>query len=234
MDSAQAQAPVDIAKMIDVSAVRADSDDRAVADAVACARQYGCFLVTTLPAQAGRTRQLLIDAPHIKLGGNVGFPSGGQTTHTKVIETSELVQLGVDEVDMVIDIGAHLSGRYDHVRSDIEAVVEAASGLPVKVILECHHLSDDQIRRGCDLAVEAGAHYVKTGTGWAPTGATLHNISVIQQQVKGTIGIKASGGIRDPETLTAMYELGVRRFGIAARHVPSVLSAPSRLSDQGA
>jgi deoxyribose-phosphate aldolase len=205
-----------------------------IADAVACAERYGCYLVTTLPSQAAYTNRLLAALPMIKLGGNVGFPSGGQTTRIKTLETSELVTLGVDEVDMVIDVAALLSGRHKHVGQDIAAVVGAAQGRPVKVIFECHHLSDDQIREACDLAVEAGADYVKTGTGWAPTGATLHNIALIQEHVGKAIAIKASGGIRDLETLRAMYQLGVRRFGIAAKHVPAVLGSHELLRRSGA
>ncbi len=215
--------PEQVARMLDVSEVRTDSTDTALVAAVQSAQRYGCFLVTTLPAQARHAKELLVDIPEVKLGANVGFPSGGQTTHIKVLETRELVQLGVDEVDVVIDVGAHLSGRREHVLADVAAVVEAAEGLPVKVILECHYLDDDQIRAGCDIALDAGADFVKTGTGWAPTGATLHNVSVIRDHVGNEIAIKASGGIRDPEALNALYQLGVTRFGIAAKHVPAVL-----------
>lgn len=213
----------EIMQMIEVSAVRADSSDEAIAEAVRCADRYQCYLVTTLPSQTQRTKELLTDLPTIKLGGNVGFPSGGQTTHIKTLETRELVDSGVDEVDMVIDVAAHLSGRYKDVYRDIASVVKAARGRPVKAILECHHLDDDHIRRACDLAIDAGASFIKTGTGWAPTGATLHNIAVVKDHVGEQIAIKASGGIRDMQTIRAMYELGATRFGVAKQYVPAIV-----------
>jgi deoxyribose-phosphate aldolase len=86
--------------------------------------------------------------------------------------------------------------------------------VPVKVILETHYLTDDEIRRGCALCVKAGAKYVKTSTGWAETGATLENVALIASCIDGKIGIKAAGGIRDLDMLLKMYRLGVRRFGI--------------------
>jgi deoxyribose-phosphate aldolase len=84
----------------------------------------------------------------------------------------------------------------------------------VKVILECHYLSENQIRKGCELCIEAGASFVKTSTGWAPTGATLKNVAQIKSCVGEALAIKAAGGIRDLDTVMEMYRLGVRRFGI--------------------
>ncbi len=217
--------PLAIAQMIDLSAVRANSTDQNVREVIECAGKYQCFLVTILPSQTHRAKMFLQGSPAPKLGGNVGFPSGGQTTHIKVKETNELVKLGVDEVDMVIDIGALLSGRNEDVYGDIAAVVDAAEGRPVKVILECHYLNDDQIRMACDLAIRAGAAYVKTGTGWAPTGATLENVALIKKHVGETIKIKASGGIRSLDTLLAMYRLGASRFGISLVSAIGILEA---------
>jgi deoxyribose-phosphate aldolase len=216
---------LDIAAMIDLSAVRVDSSDEKVQTAVLCARQYNFYLVTVLPSQTKRTKELLSAENSPKLGGNVGFPSGGQTTSIKVQETQELVRLGVDEIDMVMDVAAHLSGRYQDIYRDIASVVEAAGGRPVKVILECHYLNNDQIRTACDQAINAGAAFVKTGTGWAPTGATLENIALIKNHVGDAIQIKASGGVRGLETIHAMYYLGARRFGISARHAAMIFES---------
>ncbi len=217
--------PQDIARMIDISAVRADSMDTKIEEVVRRAKKYDCYLVTILPSQTLRVKKLLVGCEFPKIGGNVGFPSGGQTTHVKVMETRELVEMGVDEIDMVIDIAAHLSGRYKDVLSDIRAVIEAAQGKPVKTILECNYLSDDQIRVGCDLAIEAGAAFVKTGTGWTPSGATLENVTLIKQHVGDRIKIKASGGIRNIETLVEMYKRGVTRFGISLSSASKILDS---------
>ena len=214
-----------IAQKIDVSAVRTDSSDERVIEAVDCARKYGCYLVTVLPSQNRLLKELLQGRQTPKAGGNVGFPSGGQTTSIKVLETKELVRLGVDEIDMVINVGALISQHIPLVGDDIRAVVEAAEGKPVKVILECHYLTEDQIRTGCDLAIQAGAAFVKTGTGWAPTGATLENVALIKRHVGSAIQIKASGGVRGIETIQAMYSLGASRFGISARSVEKIFAA---------
>lgn len=214
----------DIAQMIDVSAVRTDSTDEKVIDAINVSQMYGCYLVTVLPAQTLLAKNLLADFDGLKLGGNVGFPSGAQTTSIKALETQELVKLGVDEVDMVINVAALLSGHLSRVHDDIVAVVDSAEGLPVKVILECHYLNENQIRTGCDLAIQAKAAFVKTGTGWAPTGATLENIALIKQHVGQAIKIKASGGVRGLETIKVMQTLGASRFGISAQSLPKIFS----------
>lgn len=214
----------DIAQMIDASAVRPDSSDERVIEAVDCARKYGCYLITVLPSQNRLLKELLQGQPTPKAGGNVGFPSGGQTTSIKVLETKELVRLGVDEIDMVINVGALISQHLPLVGDDIRAVVEAAEGKPVKVILECHYLTEDQIRTGCDLVIQAGAAFVKTGTGWAPTGATLENVALIKRHVGSAILIKASGGVRGVETIQAMYSLGASRFGISARSIEKIFT----------
>lgn len=213
----------EIARMLDISAVRANSDDAAITYLVACAKKYACYLVTVLPAQTPRARDLLAGQTLVRLGGNVGFPSGGQTTRIKAAETRELLAMGCDEIDTVIDVAALLSGRTADVLEDLRAVVEAAEGKPVKAILECHYLKESQIRTACDLAIRAGAAFVKTGTGWAPTGATLENVRLIKAHVGDTIQIKASGGIRDLETLDAMRRLGATRFGISAPSVVRML-----------
>ncbi len=221
----------EIAQMIDISAVRSDSSDQKILEVVEAARKYHCYLVTILPAQTLRAKNLLQltpDAP--KLGGNVGFPSGGQTSAIKVKETRELLSFGVDEIDMVIDVAAHLSGRYDDVFRDMTAVIEAAEGKPVKIILECYYLNDAQIRIGCDLAIKAGAQFVKTGTGWAPTGATLENIALIKNHVGDAIKIKASGGVRGIESLLEMYRRGASRFGISVASAERILSQLDTLS----
>jgi deoxyribose-phosphate aldolase len=215
----------DIAQMIDISAVRADSTDDKVKEAVQKAKKYQCYLVTILPAQTFRAKTLLAGVTSPKLGGNVGFPSGGQTTAIKVQETRELIGLGVDEIDMVINVAAHLSGRYDDVYNDMKAVVDASEDKPVKMILECNYLNNNQILKACDLAIKAGAAFAKTGTGWTPSGATLENVELIKKHIGDRISIKASGGIRSLETLLAMYKRGASRFGISVSSATRILES---------
>lgn len=205
----------EIARLIDISAVRTDSTDFQIAEVVKAAKKLGFFLVTVLPAQTMLAKTLLSDASTPLLGGNVGFPSGGQTTSIKTAEARELAKMGVNEIDMVINIAAHLSERFEDVYNDIQAVINAAEGLPVKVILECYYLNPRQIRIGCDLAIKAGAAFVKTGSGWSPNGADPETVSLIKQHVGDQIGIKASGGIRGMDMLLDLKQRGATRFGIS-------------------
>jgi len=215
----------DISRMVDISAVRTNSDDAAIAAMVACAVEYECYLVTVLPAQTRCAKALLAGNSRVRLGGNVGFPSGGQTTRIKTAETRELVEMGCDEIDMVIDVAALLSGRLADVEADLRAVVDAAEQRPVKVILECHYLNPAQICTACDLAIRAGGTFVKTSSGWAPSGATLENVALIKAHVVDAIQIKASGGIRDLATLLEMQRRGATRFGISTQSAARIFAA---------
>ena len=217
-----------LANMIDLTAVRAEDDEavvRALADA---AKKYRPICVCTLPGHTPLLRHLLADEPDIHIVGAVGFPSGGNTTATKVAETQELLHMGCSELDMVINIGLLRSGRYQRVLDDIRGVVDVAGAAPVKVILECHYLSPDQIRVGCELCIQAGASFVKTSTGWAPTGATLENVALIKSCVGDAIAVKAAGGIRDLDTVMEMYRLGARRFGVGLSSAISIFEECAR------
>ena len=205
-----------LARLIDLSAVRAECDEAEIRELAATARRLGVVCVFTLPCYTRLLAALLAEAPHIGVGGVVGFPAGANVTAIKVAEARQLLADGATELDMVINVGLLRSGDDQAVGADIRAVVDAAGAVPVKVILECHWLSDDQIRRGSELCVAAGAAWVKTGTGWAPTGATLDNLTIMRDAVGGRAGLKAAGGVRDLATVAAMYRLGVRRFGIGA------------------
>jgi deoxyribose-phosphate aldolase len=219
--------------MIDLSAVWPADGEEAIRALAACARKYRCGLLSTLPAQARLARELLEGDPEIGLGGNVGFPSGGQTTAIKVAEARELIRLGCRELDAVIDIAGLVSGRHSQVLAELRALVAEAGRAPLKVILETHYLTEAQIRTGCDLSIAAGAAFVKTGTGWAPTGATPENVRLIKAHVGDAIGIKASGGIRSLAALLELYRLGARRFGIGLRAAEKILAEFVSLSEVG-
>ena len=112
---------------------------------------------------------------------------------------------------------------------DVRSVVEAAGGRPVKVILECHWLTDEEIVRACEWCVEAGASWVKTGTGWAPTGATVERCALMKRTVGDRCGVKVAGGVRTLETLLAMYDAGTRRFGIGVKTARNILDEAAQL-----
>lgn len=219
----------EISRMIDLSAVQTGHSDSEIKELVKTAVANNCITIYVLPSRLAYAKELLGDNTNVLLGGAVGFPSGEVTTKIKVAESYELLALGCRELDMVVNVGELLSGRYDEVLTDIKAVVEAADGVPVKVILECHYLTPDLIRKGCDLCIEGGATFVKTGTGWAPTGATLENIALIKAHVGDEIKIKAAGGVRGLDTLLEMYRRGATRFGVGVRSATQILEYASAL-----
>ena len=213
--------PKQIAAMIDLSCVQASSTLDELADAVDLARQHTVAAVFALPAHTPYLIELAGD--DVVVAATVGFPDGAASTAGKVFEVKEQLALGCAEFDMVNNIAWLKAGKSDLYRDDVRAVVDAAAGKPVKVIFECHHLTDDEIVRACELCVEAGAAFVKTGTGWAPTGATLENIKLMKQTVGDRAAVKAAGGVRGLETLLTMNRLGATRFGIGVRTARMIL-----------
>lgn len=150
-----------------------------------------------------------------------GFPLGYTNTESKAEEAARLVTLGCHEVDMVLNFAALLEGDDDFVRDDIGAVVRAVAessggSAMVKVILETGHLEPSHIERACVLAAEAGAHYVKTSTGFGPRGASVEDVRLMRATVGPDIGVKAAGGIRDLDTALTMLEAGASRLGTSS------------------
>lgn len=209
--------------MLDLSAVQPDSTETDVREMAALACKYNCIACFAMPAYTPLLAELLKDHPQVKLGGVIGFPSGAATTRTKVSQVREMIEMGCNELDMVINIGRLKSGDCDYVYQDMQAVVIAAGDIPVKVILECHYLTNDEISTACQLAVKAGIAFVKTGTGWAPTGATPENIALMKSCVGDQLQVKAAGGVRDIETLLNLHKLGATRFGVSSKSAEQIL-----------
>ncbi len=146
----------------------------------------------------------------------VGFPLGANTSENKAIEAEELVELGAREIDMVLNIGRLKDEDYTFVYEDILQVVDAAKKAHVKVILETCLLQENEIIAGCVLGKEAGAHFVKTSTGFNKAGATIHAVSLMRRTVGEGMGVKAAGGIRTREAALAMIKAGASRIGASA------------------
>jgi deoxyribose-phosphate aldolase len=147
----------------------------------------------------------------------IGFPLGASTSEAKAFETNDAIAKGADEVDMVINIGALKSGQTGAVESDIRAVVAAANKQAlVKVIIEACLLSDDEKVLACQLAVKAGADYVKTSTGFSSGGATAKDVALMRKTVGSGIGVKAAGGINSKADAEAMIEAGASRIGASS------------------
>jgi deoxyribose-phosphate aldolase len=204
----------DIAKMIDLSCVRTTSSKTDIEEMVAAACEYGFGQVSVMQCFIPYTRQLLKDSPQVHIVGNVSFPSGSDTTTVKVFQAKEMVAAGCDEIDMVINVGKLRSGEIKEVEDDVRAVVETVLPLPCKVIIEVMYLTPDEVRQACEICLRTGAAFVKTGTGWTHRGTTIDDVRLVKSIVGDQIKIKASGGIRSLEELTAMYRAGAGRFGI--------------------
>ena len=228
----------DVARLIDISAVQAPHGAAEIRDLVANAREFHFMAVHVLPCWVTFLKELLAGgADDILIGAPVGFPSGAHRTEIKVAEARLLLQDGVQEMDMMLNVGKLRSGEYRYCEEDIRAVVLAAGDVPVKVILEVHYLSQDQIKRACEACINAGAAYVKTATGWAPSGATLEVVQLITSFAGKAIKVKAAGNIRSIETLVTMYRMGVSRFGINLNSsvdiVKSVAALPGGVVEVG-
>lgn len=146
----------------------------------------------------------------------IGFPFGTHTPASKAAEAAEVIRLGAREVDMVLRVGALKEGRNTEVKADIAAVVRAAAGCPVKVIIEACYLTEEEKIRACLLAVEAGVAFVKTSTGYGSAGATTADVRLMRKTVGKRIGVKAAGGIRTLADAQAMIEAGADRIGASA------------------
>jgi deoxyribose-phosphate aldolase len=204
----------DVAKLIDISAVQAPHGAAEIRALVDNAKEFHFMAVHVLPCWVTFLKELLSDSPDILLGAPVGFPSGAHRTEIKVAEARLLLSDGVQEMDMMLNVGKLRSAEYRYCEEEIRAVVQTAAEVPVKVILEVHYLSRDQLKKACEMCIRAGAAYVKTATGWAASGATLDVVQFITSFVGSAIKVKAAGSIRNLETLVKMYRMGVSRFGI--------------------
>ncbi len=220
----------DIAQMIDLSCVRTTSRTKDIDEMVDAAITYGFGQVSVMQCFIPYTKNLIIDT-NIRLIGNVSFPSGSDTTSIKILQAQEMVKAGCDEIDLVMNIGMLRSGRLSEVENDIRSVAKVVHPLPLKVIIEIMYLSEQEVRHACRICIDSGAAFVKTGTGWADRGTTLEDVKLIKSIVGDQIKIKASGGIRNVETLVEMYKAGARRFGINLKSGIKILDEILRKGD---
>ena len=179
------------------------------------ATQYGFQVIFIPPCYTAEAVQAVAGSM-VRVGIPIGFPFGGHTTKTKVAEAIEGVKRGAVVLDMVINVSRLKSGDLDLVRQDIAEVVQATPSAEHKVILETCYLTDEEKRTACRLAVEAGADYVKTSTGFGAGGATVADIRLLKTAVQGRAKVKASGGIRDWKAAKEMLEAGADRIGTSA------------------
>jgi len=182
--------------------------DRACQEAIG----YGFATVTVCPYDVARAAEVLRGSD-VLVGGTVGIPFGHAGPCAKRAEAKTCVEAGAGEIDMVINLIAMKSGRYADVRDEIADVRKIATGLTLKVILECCYLSDEEKARAAELALEAGADFVKTSTGFGPGGATVHDVRLLKQVVGDHARVKAAGGIRTFPEARRLLEAGASRLG---------------------
>ncbi|MFO7173351.1 MAG: deoxyribose-phosphate aldolase [Bacillota bacterium] len=204
-----------LARLIDHTLLKPEATAEQIRRLCAEARHYGFAAVCVNPWWVPLCVQEL-KGTGVKVATVIGFPLGATTTEAKAFEARQAVEAGAEELDMVINVGALKSGHLDRVQEDIAAVVRAAAGRVVKVILETGLLTDEEKVTACRLAVAAGAHFVKTSTGFGPGGATVADVRLMRQTVGDQVGVKASGGIRDHATAVAMVEAGASRIGASS------------------
>lgn len=205
----------DLAAMIDHTLLKADATRDEVLELCYEARQYKFASVCVNPGWV-KTASEALTGSGVKVCTVVGFPLGATTTLAKVMETRDSIAAGADEIDMVINIGALKNRQDDWVESDIAEVVRAAQGKITKTIFETALLSDEEVVRASIMAKRAGADFVKTSTGFGPGGATAHHVALMRKSVGPSMGVKASGGIRDLETARTMIDAGATRIGASA------------------
>jgi deoxyribose-phosphate aldolase len=179
------------------------------------AKEYGFASVCVNPVHVPLVVREL-EGTSVKTCVVVGFPLGANASIVKAYEAKTAVEQGADEIDMVINVGALKDGDYETVEKDIRAVVAASGKSHVKVILETCLLTDAEKLKACELSLNAGAHFVKTSTGFGSGGATIEDVALMRKAVGDKAGVKASGGIRDYKIAIAMIDAGASRIGTSS------------------
>lgn len=202
-------------KMIDHTILKADATKEMVKKIVDEAKEYDFASVCVNPTWVSYCAQELKDSD-VKVCTVIGFPLGANTSAVKAFETKDAIINGADEIDMVINIGALKDGNNELVLNDIKAVVEAADGKCVKVIIETCLLTAEEIVTACNLAKEARATFVKTSTGFSTGGATAKDVALMKQTVGDELEVKASGGVRTVEDMEKVIVAGATRIGTSS------------------
>jgi deoxyribose-phosphate aldolase len=203
---------VNLAEYIDHTLLKATATPADIVQLCAEARTYRFKAVCVNPQHIALCRRELAGSG-VLIAAVCGFPLGAVTSEQKAAEAALSVQAGADEIDMVIAIGSALAGDWDHVQADIAAVRAATAGKVLKVIIETCYLNDEQKTRASEAAVQAGAEFVKTSTGFGTGGATLADVALIKRVTLGRALIKAAGGVRTPADAEAMIAAGAARLG---------------------
>lgn len=205
----------ELARMIDHTLLKAETTTKDILRICQEAKQFGFASVVVNPTYVKEVA-VTLKKSGVKVCTVVGFPLGASTTEVKVFETQNALQNGADELDMVINVGSLKSSDFDLVIRDIKGIVDAAEEKVVKVIIETCYLTEEEKIKACQLAKAAGAHFVKTSTGFGPRGATIEDVQLMRKVVGPNMGIKAAGGIRTYKDAIQMIQAGANRLGASA------------------
>ncbi len=208
---------------MDISCVQSIDQKVDIDKMIFYAKQYQFITAFTLPCFTPYVKEHLKNESAIKLGGVVGFPTGCDSTASKIYQLQELIQLGCQEIDMVMAYSMLQSDFDSYVFHDMEQVIKAAGTTPVKVIIEAPLLTDIQLEKACNMAIEAGASFIKSSTGWIAKPTTTEVIRKMAANIKGQVPIKAAGGIRSLETVKEMLDLGCERFGVSVNSAVKII-----------
>jgi len=221
----------ELARRIDISCVRAQNSENDVRLLAAEAKHWHCINAHVLPNWLPLLRELL-EGSDTFAASPVVFSAGGVTTETKIFEAEQLVQIGVQELDVVLNIGRLIDGDLAYVKNELRSIIGAVPpSIPVKAIIEVSHLNEEQIRIATRLVAESGSAFVKTGTGWAgPVSAAAIEIIARELEICGGqhVQIKAAGGIRTPQDVEQLASVGATRFGIGLTAAVEILNAVSQ------
>ncbi|CAH8283274.1 deoxyribose-phosphate aldolase [Mariniflexile fucanivorans] len=179
------------------------------------AKTYQFHSVCVNSCYATLAKEQLKNSP-VKVCCVIGFPLGAMCTEAKIAETKQALSDGADEIDMVLNVGFFKSKDFDAVSKDIEAVKKCMPNLTLKVILETCHLDEDEIIKASEIAIQSGADFIKTSTGFGTGGATIEDVKLMKSVADGKAKIKASGGIKDHKTAMEYINLGVERLGTSS------------------
>ncbi|MDI6916887.1 MAG: deoxyribose-phosphate aldolase [Thermoplasmatales archaeon] len=199
-------------KMIDSTNLRPDATADDIKKLCYDAKKHNFWSVCVNPCFVSLASDLLISMD-VKVCTVIGFPFGAATPESKIFEVKDAVRNGADEIDMVINIGALKDKKYEAVKKEIKDIVDVVGKVAVKVIIETCYLTDEEKIKACQIAKEAGAHFVKTSTGFGPKGATAEDVALMRKTVGPNMGVKASGGIRTIDDAVKMINAGANRIG---------------------
>lgn len=202
-------------KYIDHTLLKATATEEEIIQLCNEAKKYNFFSVCVNGSNVSPASKEL-KGSGVQVCAVIGFPLGAASKETKVFEAKDCIAKGADEIDMVINIGFVKSGKYEMVYNEIKEIKEAVGSRILKVIIETCYLTNDEKVKACELAVKAGADFVKTSTGFGTGGANFEDVKIMLETVKGKAKVKASGGVKDSETAKKYVSLGVERLGTSS------------------